>query len=127
MSEKTFDQARAEHNARMEAKMFAPGQYVMLHHECKIRGNQPHPDVGRIGRIQQSDSGNMIVEFWNDDLVGSSTYCVLTRPNWLPVPEFCVEKYEPRAKRRGWRLNERGVRLFRDMGWTQTAATTGQS
>jgi len=53
-------------------------------------------------------------------------YKLLPRPHWLPVPEFCVEKYEPRAKLRGWRLNERGVRLFRDMGWTQTAATTGQ-
>lgn len=117
---------RTEHNARREAKMFAPGAYVMLHPEGKANG-KPHPDAGRIGRIQRCDDKAMIVEFWNDDLVGSSVFCLLPRQHWAPVPDFCVEKYEPRAKKRGWRLNERGVRLFADMGWGKTDATTGGS
>lgn len=65
-----------------------------------------------------------------------------TQPNWLdkladdlrkreqahrwPVPEFFVEEYEPRAKKRGWRVTERGMKMFRDLGWGYTAATEGK-
>lgn len=44
--------------------------------------------------------------------------------HWGPVPEFFVEEYEPRAKKRGWRVNERGMKMFR--GWGYTAATEGK-
>ena len=47
--------------------------------------------------------------------------------HWAPVPEFFVEEYEPRAKKRGWRVTERGMRMFRDLGWGYTAATEGKA
>ena len=53
----------------------------------------------------------MVTEFWSDDLIGGATFCLIPFGHWAPVPEFCVEEYEPRAKRRGWRLNERGAKL----------------
>ena len=113
-----------DHMARMEAKMFAPSAFVMLHHECKAAG-KPHEDAGRIGRIVSRNGDRMVTEFWNDDLIGGATFCLIPFGHWAPVPEFCVEEYEPRAKRRGWRLNERGVKLFSDMGWQHTRATLG--
>ena len=126
MLDYTTDDARRDHMARMEAKMFAPGAFVMLHHECKAAG-KPHEDAGRIGRIVSRDGERMVTEFWNDDLIGSATFCLIPFGHWAPVPEWCVEEYEPRAKRRGWRLNERGAKLFADMGWRLTKATTGDA
>jgi len=132
MLDYTMDDARRDHMARMEAEMFAPGAlfapgaFVMLHHECKVAG-KPHPDAGRIGRIVSRDGASMVTEFWNDDLIGSATFCLIPFGHWAPVPEFCVEEYEPRAKRRGWRLNERGAKLFADMGWQRTKATIGDA
>ena len=38
----TMDDARRDHMAHMEAKMFAPGAFVMLHHECKVAGKTPN-------------------------------------------------------------------------------------
>lgn len=126
MLDYTIDDARRDSMARMEAKMFAPGAFVMLHHECKVAGKQ-HEDAGRIGRIVSLNGKNMVTEFWNDDLIGGATFSVIQRRHWAPVPEWCVEEYEPRAKRRGWRLNERGAKLFADMGWQRTKATTGDA
>lgn len=40
---------------------------------------------------------------------------------------FDAKLAEPRAKRRGWRLNERGVKLFADMEWQRTKATEGKA
>lgn len=37
------------------------------------------------------------------------------------------EEYEPRAKKRGWRVTERGMKMFRDLGWGYTAATEGKA
>ena len=127
MLDYTTDDARRDHMARMEAKMFAPGAFVMLHHECKAAG-KPHEDAGRIRahRVARRRA-RMVTEFWNDDLIGSATFCLIPFGHWAPVPEWCVEEYEPRAKRRGWRLNERGAKLFADMGWRLTKATTGDA
>ena len=126
MLDYTIDDARRDSMARMEAKMFAPGAFVMLHPECKVAG-KPHEDAGRIGRIVSRNGENMVTEVWNDDLIGGATFSVIPRKHWAPVPEWCVEEYEPRARRRGWRLNERGAKLFADMGWQRTKATTGDA
>lgn len=120
----TLDDACREHLARMEAKMFAPGAFVMLHHECKVAG-KPHEDAGRIGRIVSRDGDRMVVQFWNDDLIGSATFSLIPFGHWAPVPEFCVEEYEPRAKLRGWRISAQGIKTFDRMGWHRTAATVG--
>lgn len=122
----TMSEAYRDHMARMEAKMYAPGAFVMLHHSCTV-ANKPHEDAGRIGRIVSRNGDRMVTEFFIDDLVGSSTFCLIPFGHWAPVPEFCVEEYEPRAKRRGWRLNERGVKLFSEMGWPRTMATDGKA
>ena len=47
--------------------------------------------------------------------------------HWLPVGDFLVEEYEPRAKKRGWRVSLRGIEIFRKMGWEYTAATEGKA
>ena len=120
----TTEQAHADHMKRLEKESFAPGKFVMLHPDGKAAG-KPHPDAGRIRRIVSSDGNKMVVEFWSDELVGSSTFCLIPRPAWAPVPEFLVEEYTPRAKKRGWRIHDRGVRVFDGMGWAKTAATTG--
>jgi hypothetical protein len=124
MLDYTTSDAHRDHMARMEAKMYAPGAFVMLHHACKAAG-QPHEDAGRIGRIVSRDGDRMVTEFFTDDLIGSATFCLVPFGHWAAVPEFCVEEYEPRAKRRGWRLNERGVKMYDNMGWRRTKATVG--
>jgi len=84
MLDYTMDDARRDHMARMEAKMFAPGAFVMLHHACKAAG-KPHPDAGRIGRIVSRNGDNMVTEFWNDDLIGGATFSVIPRGHWAPA------------------------------------------
>lgn len=126
MLDYTLDDARRDHMARMEAKMFAPGAFVMLHHACKV-DCKPHEDAGRIGRIVSRNGDRMVTEFWSDDLIGGATFSLIPLGHWAPVPEWCVEEYEPRVKRRGWRLNKRGVKLFAEMQWQYTKATIGDA
>lgn len=103
------------------AKLFAPGKYVMLHPESQT------PDAGRVGRIVNCKGDRMRVEFFDDDLIGKSDYSVIPRRHWAPVPEFMVEEYEPRAKKRGWRVMARHMDLVRKLGWQYTPATEGKT
>lgn len=93
---------------------------VVLHPGSK------HPDAGRVGQIVSRKGTEMLVEFWRDDLIGKSEFSTIPLGHWGPVPELFVEEYEPRAKKRGWRVNERGMKMFRDLGWAYTAATEGR-
>jgi hypothetical protein len=100
--------------------MLQPGCFVVLH------PNSKHPDAGRVGKIISRKGSEMLVEFWRDDLIGKSEFSTIPLGHWGPVPEFFVEEYEPRAKKRGWRVTERGMKMFRDLGWGYTAATEGK-
>ena len=101
--------------------MFQPGCFVALHPDSK------HPDAGRVGKIVSRKGGEMLVEFFNDELIGRSEFSTIPLGHWGPVPQFFVEEYEPRAKKRGWRVSERGMKMFRDLGWGYTAATEGKA
>lgn len=107
------------------AGMFAPGKHVMLSVNVFLHDKSRHPDAGRIGRVSSESNGMLLVEFFDDDLIGKLSACILPKEMWLPVPEFCVEEYFPRAKKRGWRLSKRGVRTFDDLDWLKNKATEG--
>lgn len=64
--------------------MFQPGRFVALHPESN------HPDAGRVGKIISRKGCDMIVEFFNDDLVGRAEYSTIPLGHWGPVPEFFV-------------------------------------
>lgn len=108
-------------SAKRNLDLFEAGALVMLHPDGKI-GGKPHPDAGRIGRIVSREGERMVVEFWQGP--HRSTFCLIPLPHWAPVPEFCAETYE-RDGMRGWRLHDRGARIFAGMGWRTTAATGG--
>lgn len=101
--------------------MFQPGCFVVLHPESK------HPDAGRVGKIISRKGKEMLVEFFADELIGKSEFSMIPFGHWLPVCDFLVEEYEPRAKKRGWRVSQRGMEIFRKMGWEYTAATEGNA
>jgi hypothetical protein len=61
--------------------LFQPGCFVVLHPESK------HPDAGRVGKIISRNGRDMIVEFFNDDLVGRTEYSTIPLGHWGPVPE----------------------------------------
>jgi hypothetical protein len=103
-----------------QEKIFQPGGFVALHPESQ------HPDAGRVGKIISRKGNDMLVEFFNDDLIGKTEYSTIPLRHWRPVPEFIVEEYEPQAKKRGWRVTERGMKMFRDLGWGHTLATEGK-
>lgn len=107
--------------------MFAPGAFVMLHPNVFMSNNNRHPDSGRIGKVSSESNGMLVVELFNDDLIGKLTACILPKKVWLPVPSFAVEEYFPRAKKRGWRLSDRGKRLFADFGWMMNEASEGRA
>lgn len=46
-------------------------------------------------------------------------------PNMKPLIIF--EEYEPRAKKRGWRVAERYVATMDKLGWPHTPATEGKA
>lgn len=134
--QRTVDAARRERDDKYEREMFQPGKLVMLHCFATMADGKLHPDCGRIGRVVSCEHGadgkpkpraTMVVEFWSDELVGSGTYCLLPRDAWFPVPDFVAEEYQPRAKKRGWRVSERGLRIFTSMNWPHTAATRGEA
>lgn len=108
-----------------EEAMFQPGCFVMLHTESCVASGKLHPDAGRIGQIVSRRGSDMLVEFFADELFGKSDFCMIPLGHWAPVPRFLVEEYEPRAKKRGWRLNASGVQVYRELGWAQTPATIG--
>ena len=101
--------------------MFQPGCFVVLHPDSK------HPHAGRVGRIARRKGKDMLVEFFSDELIGVSEYSTIPFGHWAPVPDFFVETYEPRVMKRGWRVSERGMATFRDLGWNFTAATEGKA
>lgn len=103
------------------AKLFAPGKYVMLHPESQT------PDAGRVGRIVNCKGDRMLVEFFDDDLIGKSDYSVIPRRHWAPVPEFMVEEYAPRSGKRGWRLKQHWMPIVQKLGWQYTPATEGKT
>lgn len=109
-----------EMNKEQEA-MFQSGCFVVLH------PNSDHPDAGRVGKIVSRNNNDMLVEFFADDLIGKTEFSMIPLGHWGPVPEFLVEEYEPRAKKRGWRVTERGMKMFRNLGWGYTAATEGKA
>jgi len=110
-----------------EDAMFQPGCFVMLHTESCVASGKLHPDAGRIGQIVSRRGSDMLVEFFADELFGKSDFCMIPLGHWAPVPRFLVEEYEPRAKKRGWRLNASGVQVYRELGWAQTPATIGEN
>jgi hypothetical protein len=103
-----------------QEKMFQPGCFVVLHPKSDTQ------DAGRVGKIVSRKGRVMLVEFFSDELIGQSLYSVIPLGHWMPVPKSLVEEYEPRAKKRGWRVTERGIKIFRDFGWGYTAATEGK-
>lgn len=126
--------ARAEADARRERECYQDGRLLMLHHAARA-GGKLHPDAGRIGRIVSCQrgadgrpvrGGKLVVEFFDDDLVGSATFSLIPVGHWMPIFDWMAEEYEPRAKKRGWRLSAEGLRIFQKMGWEYTAATEGK-
>ena len=131
----TIEQVRAESDARRERECYQDGRLLMLHHACKV-GNKPHPDAGRIGRIVSCErqpcglpikGGSLIVEFFCDELVGATLFCLIPAGHWMPIFDWMAEEYEPRAKKRGWRLSAQGLKMFKRMGWETTPATEGKA
>jgi|SanBayMetagenome_1026888.scaffolds.fasta_scaffold01052_16 hypothetical protein len=127
--------ARAEADARRERECYQDGRLLMLHHNGRIAGGKLHPDAGRIGRIVSCErmpdgrpvkGGKLVVEFFSDDLVGSATFCLIPVGHWMPIFDWMAEEYEPRAKKRGWRLSPQGLKIFKSMGWEFTPATEGK-
>lgn len=110
------------------SRLFRTGCYVMLPVDLLLSdGRTVHPEAGRIGRINSESHGNLVVEYFDDRLIGKLSACILPKQYWLPVPEFLVEEYEPRAKKHGWRLSVRGVSGFEHMEWPKNAATEGNA
>jgi len=103
-----------------QEKLFLPGCFVALHPESN------HPDAGRIGKIISRKGREMLVEFFKDELFGKTDYSLIPLSHWMPVPTFFVEEYEPRAKKRGWRVTKHGMKMFHEFGWGYTAATEGK-
>jgi hypothetical protein len=104
-----------------KAAMFQPGCFVALHPDSAT------PDAGRVGKIVSRNGSEMLVEFFSDELIGSAEFSTIPLGHWGPVPAFFVEEYAPRAKKRGWRVTERGMEMFRNLGWGYTAATEGRA
>lgn len=128
------DKRRAKREAEGRAareryfeRLWAAGGYAMLHHASTIGGGRAHPDAGRIGMIVTSEPERFMVQFFADAGAGKSTFCVIPRNHWAPVPDFCVEPYDVPGRTRcaGWRLGKRGIALFDSMGWQRTPATEG--
>lgn len=56
--------------------MFQPGCFVVLHPDSK------HRDAGRVGKIVSRNGGEMLVEFFSDDLIGRSEFSTIPLGHW---------------------------------------------
>lgn len=113
---------------RMAPENWQEGDLVMLSCFLHLHDGKLHPNCGQIGQITKiaaSDNDNMIVELGRDELVGRSTFLILPRKYFLPIPEFICEQWSARAGHTAWRVTERGRGLFKDMDWPSTVATFG--
>ena len=113
-------------HAEVMAKMFAPGDFVMLGCQVFLADDTLHPDAGRVGKIVSESNGHLVVEFFVDELIGKMSACILPKPMWMPVPRFMVDEYFPSAKKRGWRITERGERIFDGFPWPRNDNTSGR-
>ena len=115
---------------RMAPENWKIDQLVMLSCFVHLADKKLHPNCGqicRIVRLAKSDKENMLVETDSDESSGRSSFLILPREMFLPVPEFVCEEYSLRAGHLAWRVNEQGRKLFSDMNWPSTAATFGQA
>jgi len=101
---------------------FAVGCYVMLQPRDRP-GDFPH--LGRIGPIFHVTKDNLVVKFFQDDLIGVNLLCAIPLPYWTPIPAFLVERYEVRTLKHGWRLTQNAPHLLDVLGWPHTAASLG--
>ena len=93
----TTSDARRDHMARMEAKMFAPGAFVMLHHESKVAG-MPHEDAGRIGRIVSRDGHTRYAYDVRPDTAGFVAAAELARDAMeQAIQQRAVATFQPGA------------------------------
>jgi len=113
--------SKQERLADRQDAMLQPGCFVILHPDGE------HPDAGRVGKIISRKDEDLVVEFFSDDLIGIGEFSLLALRCWLPVPEFMVEEYEPRAKKRGWRIHDEGRGLLLSLGLGYTPATEGRT
>lgn len=96
--------------------------------QMRVRSRIPRfPDIGRVGRVVSNSNELLLVVFFQDDLVGVTTYCRIPLCFWSPVPDFLVEPYEARARKFGWRLTDKAQSLFDVLGWPYTQASRGLS
>jgi hypothetical protein len=110
-----------------EQELFGIGKFVMLPILLFCSDGKEHPDAGRIGKILSVANGNLACEFFNDDLIGKMSGCILPKKYFLPIPGTLVEEYFPRAKKRGFRLSEHGMVVFARMNWPKNDATEGRA
>jgi hypothetical protein len=114
-----------KYHQEMEAKAWREGAFVMLHPVCYMAKDKLHPDSGRIGKISVCDGQRMVVQFENDDLVGKSTFCLLPKDAWLPMPDFMIESYNRKTGITAWKLSDRGLQIANSMDWKYTEASKG--
>lgn len=105
---------------------FELGAFVMLHPRNQDRSVRAE-DVGRIGKLVARDVEAVVVQIFQDDLIGLSLACRIPIEHCAPVPAFLVEAYESRAGKQGWRVTPTGLDLFKKLGWLHTDATIGQA
>lgn len=112
----------------MNPKNWKAGQLVMLSCFISLADDTDHPECGRICKIislPKNGRGDMVVEYAVDDAAGRSSYLILPKDMFLPVPEFCVEAYSLRPGHTAYRINDQGRRTFEGMGWPTTAKSFG--
>lgn len=117
-------------NNRMAPENWQAGDLVQLSCFINLADGTKHPNCGQICRIvtpAASDEADMLVEFESDENEGRSSFLILPRKMFLPIPAFLCETWSRQPGHTAWRVNELGRKMFSNMDWPSTAATFGEA
>lgn len=105
---------------------FAVGEFAMLHPgSMATTPARPHPDAGRIGRIERMDDHTLWVCFRDHAHPLLRSHRILPRGAWLPVPASMVEQTSTECGAYTWRYDTKAAHIARVMGWPIGSASVG--
>ena len=105
---------------------FKVGDFAMLHPgSLATKPVRPHPDAGRIGRIERLDDYTLWVCFRDHAQPLFRSHRILPKEAWIPLPRSSVEETSTECGARAWSHNKMFSGVAIDMGNLMAGSSPG--
>ena len=105
---------------------FKVGDFAMLHPgSLATKPVRPHPDAGRIGRIERLDDFTLWVCFRDHAQPLFRSHRILPKEAWIPLPRSSVEETSTECGARTWSHNKMFSDLAMGLGTLMAGSSAG--